>query len=228
MSKDDIWENVSDHCAAGTLITDILSEALGLSQDDRIAINLAFWLHDSGKKTERMWQIAIEEGLLVDEDGTEQMDSRDKSEAKKQALDAVERMEEWENAEAGVSPHISRLMKANIPSSSLGHVTVSEKIIWFADACLTGMVIKPIRQRFDDLESDPRNRVRNTEFSESFREKYSGKALYEVQRELGDQYAQEFAKQIGMDPLEIFSWLEQKVGERIATHQLPKFPDAMK
>ena len=217
-----IWENVSDHCATGTLITDILSEALGLSQDDRTATNLAFWLHDSGKKTERMWQIAIEEGLPMDEDGTERMDSRDKSEAKKQALDVVERMEEWENAEAGVSPHISRLMKANIPSSHR-NATIAEKIMWFADACLTGTIIKPIRQRFDDLESDSRNGERNRAFSEGFRQQYNGKTLYEVQRDLGDKYAQEFAQQLGISPSEIFSWLEQRIQERMADQQLPEF-----
>ncbi|RJR15828.1 hypothetical protein C4579_01255 [Candidatus Microgenomates bacterium] len=213
-----IWDNVSDHCAIGMMITDVLAEAMNAPDTVRREINAAFWLHDSGKKTERMWQIAIE-GHIRDDKGRF-MRRADKSEAKKRALAQVGSMEEWENAEAGIPPSVSQLMKANIPPSISGNKTLAEKIVWFADACLTGTEIKPVRQRFDDLENDSKNGVRNRAFSTSFIPQY-GISLYDLQRQLGDRYSYEFAAQIGITPEKLYAWLEQRIEERVNLQQMP-------
>lgn len=126
-------------------------------------------------------------------------------------------------------------MKANIPQlryvdgkPTLEHATLAEKIMWFADAVLNGSQIKPIKERFDDLErgwdgktESPERAQRNRTFSYSYRSKYEGKSLYHVQRELGEKYTVEFAEAMGIPPEEIYSWLATKVQERIDTHTLP-------
>lgn len=56
-----IFENVAERTAMTMLITDVLGEALGLPDEERRNLNLAAWGHDSGKKTERMWQKSIEQ-----------------------------------------------------------------------------------------------------------------------------------------------------------------------
>ena len=114
-------------------------------------------------------------------------------------------------------------MKANIPPRSLHHETLVEKIIWFTDACLTGTEITPIDQRFDNLESDPKNGVWNIEFSNSFSPLYDGRSLYDVQRGLGLNYAQEFADILQIKPDEIYEWLKNTIATRLQTNDLPIF-----
>ncbi|PJA38330.1 hypothetical protein CO181_00665 [candidate division WWE3 bacterium CG_4_9_14_3_um_filter_43_9] len=260
------WENVAEHCLAAMLVTDVLGEALELSGDERKDLNLAAWLHDSGKKTERMWQRTIEgwsqepekpdqttaeepqpsaseilrQNRLLEEESAAQkiigletlnLPSQEpqppkpvnRLEAKKKALKAQEKMEEAENSiDAGFSPKVSKIMKATIPPLKEGHGNnLAEKIMWFADACLTGTEIKPIRQRFDDLENDPKNGPRNRKFSDSFKDRYEGKNLYDLQRELGNRYLKEFSQRIGIEPEKFYSWLQGKVDERLASEQLP-------
>ncbi len=250
-----VWENVAEHSATATLVTDVLAEALHLKPNERRELNLAAWLHDSNKKTERRWHVEINaadiddaEGMFADDGETifshavqlreqqlrageittntqlfEAADKKTKAEARIAALDSVAEMEEWENAEAGIPPRVSKLMKANIPPSENGHATLTEKIMWFADACLTGTDIKPINQRFNDLEQDQRNGPLNIEFSDSYRPKYNGRSLYDVQRQLGTEYAAEFAQSIGIQPEEIYSWLSEQVANRITAGQMPSF-----
>jgi hypothetical protein len=100
----DIWDNVSNHCAMAVWLTDTLARSLGISDSQRSSVNMAIWLHDSGKKTERMWQRDIDEGLPISEDHTYLMDTKDKPDAIRQALRDVSLMEEWENTEAGIPP----------------------------------------------------------------------------------------------------------------------------
>lgn len=216
--KPDIWDNVSRHCLMGTHITDILAEAMGVSVEDRMMINQAFWLHDSGKKTERNWQRILAATLT---DLTPEID------AQQIMLHDLSLMEEWENAEAGFPIQVSKLMKANIPPSIEGHDNLLEKIVWFADACLTETVIQEINQRFDNLEQDPKRGQLNREFSQSFTPKY-GMPLYDVQRSLGLRYEQEFCELLSSGDVEvinshttIYDWLKEKTQERLNLNQLP-------
>lgn len=225
-----IFENVAEHTAMAMLITDVLGEKLGLSGEERANVNIAAWLHDSGKKTERMWQRAIEEAEAQgDEAPLFQGESdvlHEQGRRKKVALENIARMEEWENAEeAGISPRANELMKANVPPSENGHGDdMSAKIIWFADACLSGTAISPIGARFDDLESDERNGARNIAFSESFKDVYDGQSLYQVQRKLGQQYEEEFAERLGISSKDLYRWLISQVDAKIQSQQLPTLP----
>lgn len=222
------FSNVAEHTAMAMLITDVLGDKLGLSLRERGDLNVAAWLHDSGKKTERMWQRAIEEAendaesdLVKEEDGSLSAAGM----RKKQALRETASMEEWENAEVGVSPRSNRLMKENIPDSQEGHgADLAAKIMWFADACLTGTKIQPINQRFNDLESDVKNGARNIAFSDSFKDQYDGKSLYQVQRSLGEKYETEFAQRLGIPKETLYSWLDSAVSSRIQSQQLPILP----
>lgn len=222
-----VFGNVAEHMAMATLITDILGEKLGLGARQRADVNTAAWIHDSGKKTERMWQVAIEE---AESDPTSEFLTEESDEMslvgarKKEALEQVSMMEEWENAEFGISPRVSRLIKENIPSTAEGHgEDLAAKIMWFADACLTGIKIQPIEQRFNDLESDAKNGERNIAFSNSFKERYHGKSLYEVQRDLGKKYIKEFSDQMGISSEDFYSWLNAQVNSRIQSQRMPLF-----
>lgn len=134
-------------------------------------------------------------------------------------------MEEWENAQAGISPRANHLMKAPVPPTEEGHENdLAARIMWFADACLSGIKIVPINDRFDALENDPTNGERNKVFSDGFKDKYKGKSLYSVQRSLGEKYEREFAEKLRLQPSEIYSWLTNKTNERIQQQKPPVLP----
>jgi hypothetical protein len=225
------FDNVAEHTAMSMLITDVLGEALKLDMTERGNLNLAAWEHDSGKKTERMWQRAIENAEEGGENSALLGDEASKlhklGERKRMALSNVAAMEEWENTQAGIPQRANELMKSNIPATSEGPgKNVASQIMWFVDATLSGSTIVPISQRFDDLESDPRNGKRNIEFSDSYKGQYGGKSLYEVQRALGVKYEQEFAQKLGIEPTNLYTWLNNKVQERIQTQTMPILPQA--
>ncbi len=218
------FDNVADHTAMALVITDVLGEAFRLPDTERGNLNLAAWEHDSGKKTERMWQTSIEnhtDTLLQGEDTNLDKDGV----RKRVALANTAAMEEWENALAGIPQRANELMKVNVPPIATGHGDdIAAKIMWFADACLSGTRIVPISERFDALESDPKNGKRNTEFSDSYQDKYEGESLYAVQRRLGSRYEEEFAQRLQIQTTDIYKWLQAKVQERIQTQTMPLLP----
>lgn len=218
------FENVAEHTATAMIITDILGQKLGLERDERANLNLAAWLHDSGKKTERMRQRAIESGegdLILDEN-----DNLGKpGQRKTQAIMEVAEMESWENLEAGIPNEVNRLMKANIPKSASGFVgNTAEMIMWFADACLSGAEIVPINERFDRLENDPENGPRNIEFSDSYKDRFDGLSLFQVARKLAKKYEPVIAQRIGVSADGLYVWLQREVDKRIATLEIPILP----
>lgn len=216
-----IWDNVLEHSFAALLVTDILGSKL-LLDTDRIATNKAASAHDLSKKTERMWQISLSPsvGEFTQDEPDMEIELFNDDRRKLIALENVAVMEEWENADAGLDPRVCKLMKANIPESREGHVTLPEKIMWFADACLTGTAIVPIAERFDNLENDSRNGALNLEFSRSFIPQY-GISLYDVQRELGQRYVTEFSAQIGIEESHFYGWLREKFDERLDRGIMP-------
>lgn len=215
-----VWENVAEHGAVSMIVADVLGEAFGLSREERGFLNLAVWLQDSGKKTERMWQSVLEKKTGASEE------KENASEEQQIMLRNVSEMEEWENAEAGLfSPRMTYLMRANVPETAEGHGDdLAAKISWFADAILNGAEIVGITKRFRDLETDTRNGQWNIAFSDSFKGKYGGKSLYTVQRELGAQYEEEFAQRLEIGKDELYPWLRKKVNERILLQRMPVMP----
>lgn len=225
----DLWKNVAEHGAVGIIIADVLGESFGLSSEERGRVNLAVWLQDSGKRTERMWQELLGGGsdnfrsAIQDENENESWDSRQQRMLHDHAV-----MEEWENAEVGLSnPRIHELMRADIPRSDTGHgKDLAAKISWFTDAILTGPNIVGIKKRFDDLVLDPEKAELNTVFSASFKDRYNGQSLYTVQRKIGAQYETEFSQRLGIDREQLYPWLQNKVQDRIRTQRMPIMPPA--
>jgi len=222
------WGKVPHHSLAATLVTDVLGEALELDTEYRANVNLAAWLHDSNKKTERNLQRAIERGEPVISGSLRErtvnliFESRKKSLTVK-ALELASIQEEEENSEYGIPPFITDLMRQNNPPSANGHETIEGRIMWLADAVLTGTKIESVKARMDRSENHPIHQERNRAYSESFVPKY-GRPLFDVQRDLGDRYVDQFSDLIGIKPEEFYDWLEQKVNERIKKGQLPIFP----
>lgn len=140
-------------------------------------------------------------------------------------LTSIAQLEEAENAlDLGLDPQVTKLAHANVPSLNdylQGHATLAEKIMWFADACLTGTAIVPIQQRFDNLENDTVNGLKNIAISDSFKQQYQGKSLYQVQRELGQKYLCEFSKLLRISEEDFFTWLQDRVSARIKLGMLP-------
>ncbi len=223
-----IWTNVAEHCFVAAQVTDILAEALRLPADIRTKVNAAAWIHDSGKKVERFWQQLVAAQLTQDQASPviPQHDLLNKI-AQEQliALQLLSALDKWEYQRIGVKPDILEISQANIPTLAQfkdGHATLAEKILWFADACVSGTAIVPIPERFERLVNDPKNGAQNRIFSESYSERFDGASLYEVQLALGRRYVSEFAPLIGMKPEEIFSWLQGKIQQRMESNQLPE------
>lgn len=223
-----VWSNVAEHGAVGMIVADVLGEAFSLSTQERGELNLAVWLQDSGKKTERIWQKMFyaqgdEFKNLVEEENIAILNW---PERQQKMLDNVAAMEEEENALAGLgSPRIQELMRADIPKSEKGHGDdLAAKISWFTDAILTGPHIVGVTERFDALERDVPGYKMNLFFSESFRHKYEGKTLYEVQRSVGAEYEAEFSKRLGIEQSQLYPWLRRRVEARIRSQKMPVMP----
>lgn len=204
----EVWRNVSEHCLVAGVFADVLAEELGLSADQRDRVVKAAILHDWFKKHEAIAQRAEKES----------------GELSLHTLNRIKEADTMALKVMGVSQDLVDLMGANVPETVEGPQSVSGKIIWYVDAMLSNTDAVSIRQRFDDLErgwdgakEDSLRAERNKAFSDLYRERYGGRSLYDVQRELGDKIGAEFAQIMGyqgeLDQLPLF--LKGKVIERI-------------
>ena len=84
--------------------------------------------------------------------------------------------------ESGIPEDMIKLAHSNIPENSdlnnLKNRSIEEKIIHFVDLITIGSEFVNFAERLQISEQ----KRQNIEFSESFRKKYNGKSLYEVQR----------------------------------------------
>lgn len=186
------WRNVSEHCLAEAVGADILAEALHARRKDVVQAAI---LHDWYKRRE--------------------VEAMEKSGAGQGYAETVSEDEKL-LAECGVKPSIIKLAHSNTPESVkseyLSHRTLEEKIIHYIDAITSGSDFVNFRDRFAVLKQ----KKRNVEFSESFRNRYDGKTAYEVQPELAQAEEDDFRKQIGLPPEEsIISFLKTRMEERI-------------
>lgn len=222
------------HSLMTSIVTDVLGEALNLSPERRVILNISAFMHDSDKRRERIWQRSIERfssdlnvnEVFVGPDNKQIIFSSQDTlitAQKEKALQDAAANEEFENAQAGFPVEISRLMRANNPKSPDDHPTLEEKIMWFADACLTGTEIVPVDERMDRSAHHPKNGAKNIAISESYRPKFGGKSLFEVQKELGARYEKEFSNQIDLGGRNFYDWLREKVDRRVTDGQLPIF-----
>lgn len=220
----DEWRNVARHGLKAALITDVLGEALGLSLEQRRITNLAAMLHDSGKKTERNWQRALESDedvAALAEGQREGLQSRESQRVR--ALHDVAAMEALENVDFGVPAEAAALMTVNTPKTVDGPQTDMEKIMWLADACLRMTTIMSAAERMESGRRDVYNGGKNAAYAESFRDQFGGRNLYEVQVEIAERLIPELSARIGIDPQEFYEWLNTKVEEKIVKVELPIF-----
>lgn len=222
------WTNVAEHCYVTALVTDTLSEALQLDPDTRTMVNAAAWIHDTGKKVERFWQQLVAEQVAANQTAKPLPNSdliNRLAQEQLISLQLLSRLDKWEYERLGVKKDILHISEANIPTYDQfqnGHATIAERIMWFADACVSNTEIVPIPERFVKLLQDAKNGAQNRIFSDSYTERFQGQSLYDVQVTIGKKYAQEFAQLIGIDPEEIFIWLQQQVQEKIQLHWFPE------
>lgn len=213
-----IWEEAAEHTVAAMYVADTLGEAMGLSHKERSQLCQAALLHDSGKKTEQMWLRNVE--------GRNPKDKTRRVNKSRAVLDALAAMEDAENTlDLGIDPEVSKLMHANVPPVDREQ-TMQEKIMWFSDAVLQAIpkdgILKQnlvtVKTRFDELEKNPRS----VEFSKFFTPTY-GRPLFDVQREIGTKYEQEFANILNMSVEEFYTWLQEQVQKKVQTEEVPNF-----
>jgi len=205
------WTNVGDHCLVVGIIADIIAEKAGFSASERTKLVEGGLLHDYNKPEEKAMMKADPLSLeLLDQISEHNL-------AKLRAF--------------GVPEEVLVLTDSSVAPSLDGHADPLKRILYYADAIVTGTDIVPLQQRFDDLERGWTGSAINVErakenaaFSEAYRPKYGGKSLYDVQRELGARVEAEIAGLIGFDgdPVDLPDHLEALFQERVLAAALVK------
>jgi hypothetical protein len=187
------WRNVAEHCLVEAVGADILAEVLGVSPKRVVSAAL---LHDWYKRREVEAMKLIGGGK-----GYEKTAKED---------DRLLR-------EYGISDEVIRIAHANIPESAdaeyLARRPIEEKIMHFLDLVTSGT---------EFIDVDTRTRVAEqkkhmVEFSESFRSRYEGRTLHEVQREVTALEQREFEQEIGLESGALLDFLKSKLDERIVS-----------
>lgn len=185
------WRNISEHCLVEGVGADILAKYLGADRDKVVKAAL---LHDWYKRQE-----------------IEAMQKLGGGEGYRKAINEDERL----LYEFGIPEDIIKLAHSNTPESSnpnyLKNRSLEEKIIHFIDLITSGSEFVDFIERQRKSEQ----KQKNIEFSESFREKYYGKSLYEVQKEVGEMEQEEFEKLLGLEAGTLINFIKTKLEERI-------------
>ena len=189
------WRNISEHCLAEAVGADILAEHLGA---DRDAVVEAALIHDWYKRRE-IEAMKKTDGAF----GYEKTAEEDESFLREFGIDEI----------------MIKLSHSNIPERAdfeyLKNRSMEEKIIHFIDTILSGSEFVDFNERLRVVEQ----KKHNVEFSESFRDKYSGKSLFEVQRETIIIEQQEFEETLNLQPGELINFIKEKLEERINNFQ---------
>lgn len=190
------WRNVSEHCLAEAVGADILAEYLGADRDKVVKAAL---LHDWYKRREA--EAVKKLGGAKGYQKTAEKDER--------LLRGF-----------GIQKEIIKLAHSNIPESSdpdyLKNRSLEEKIIHYLDMITAGSEFVDFVERTRISEQKPKN----IEFSESFREKYRGASLYEVQIEAAKMEEEEFEKLLGLESGKLLEFIKTKLEERIKSQKL--------
>ncbi len=211
--RPEVWRNVSSHCLGAGVFADILAAQLDLLPEKRKRVVHAAILHDWYKKHEQTAQRAAAES------GTLSL----------QTFDDIRDRDFQLLRELGIDEATIQLTGANVPDDVSGPIDDEQKIVWFVDAMLSDT--KPVRisERFDNLErgwdgnkEDPERAKRNAGFSNSYKPKFGGRSLYEIQREVGDRIGREFSERLGFsgDPSDLPEFLKGKFMERVDARKL--------
>ena len=193
-NKQGSWRNVSQHCLTEAVAADVLAELLGVENRENLVQGVL--IHDWYKPQEKAaWR---EHGA---------------TEGHKISSAEDERL----LRERGVPEEIIHLAHANIPETGNKEDWVKrsleDKIMHFVDMITSGDKLTDPESRLRAVEARPADMA----FLDSFRPKFDGKHLNEVQREVIAQEQDEFEKQLGLEKGTLIEFLKQKIKERIET-----------
>lgn len=207
----DIWRRVSEHCLVEGIFADILCEKLRVNPEERKKIVKAALLHDWFKKHEVTGMNSlIKEGKMT-----------------LHALEEIKNRDSQALRDMGVADDIIQLIETIVPETIEGPQTLSEKIIWYTDMILFGTEPVSIEQRlnnfergWDETKEDPARAQCNQNWSNTYREKYDGRSLIEVQRSIGRRLEKELSQRIGYqgDSDRLLFYLKEKFIERVSKH----------
>lgn len=185
------WRNISEHCLLEAVGADILAEYLGA---DRAQLITSALLHDWYKRSEieAMKKLGGNEGHHA---------------AAKEELKLLRN--------AKVPEHIIHLMHSNIPEHAdteyLEKRALEEKIMHFVDLITLNSTFVDFRKRLDDASK----KKTVVEFCDSYRPRYNGKSLLEVQEIAGSLEQKEFEHMLNLETDTLVTFIETKLKERI-------------
>jgi hypothetical protein len=204
----DIWRNVAQHCLVEAAVADVLAEELQLPADERRTIVSAAILHDWYKKREK------EQIAQATTAGTYSSNTLKEIEVRGDA----ELREKF-----GIDPTIIELTHSNVAPTPAGPETLAKKILWYVDHIVSNTDVVPIEDRIADAErgwdgtvEDPNRAAFNGAMSDRYKEKYGGRSLYDVQREIGQRLNGELSERIGFagKPEDLPLYLKAKLEAR--------------
>lgn len=185
------WRNVSEHCLVEAVGADILAEHLNA---DRQTVVQGVLLHDWYKRHEI--GARREHGAVA---GFALSSAEDPAQLK----------------ELGVSENIIRIAHANIPESDdpeyLEQRPLEDKIMHYMDMITDQSDFIEAEERLRKTESNPAT----MQFLESFRDKYHGRHLNELQREVAKLEQKEFEKKLGLGEGKLIEFLKTTLHQRI-------------
>lgn len=185
------WRNISEHCLVEAVAADVLAEALAANRDKVIQAAL---LHDWFKRKE-----------------IEYMKAEGGAEGSKIAH--VE--DENKLRELGIDEEMISLAHSNVPESAdpeyIATRSVEQKIVHLVDMIASGSNIISYEDRMIPVRQKPYN----IEFSDSFKETYKGRSLFDIQEELTHAEIDEFEKTIGLEQGTLIEFIKSKIQQRI-------------
>lgn len=185
------WRNVSEHCLVEAVGADILAEHLGANRKEVVQGTL---LHDWYKRHE------IE-------------NRREHGSAKGFAISSAEDIALLR--EHGIPGESIRIAHANVPDSDdplyLHNRPLEDKILHYIDMITDQSTFIDPEERLRKAETN----TKTMEFLESFREKFHGKHLNELQREVLKLEQTEFEEKIGLEKGKLISFLNDEMQKRI-------------
>lgn len=185
------WRNISEHCLLEAVGADIVAEYAGA---DRKRLVTSALLHDWYKRSEieSMKKLGGAEGHHA---------------AAQEELKLLR--------DAKVPEDIITLMHSNIPEHAdteyLGKRTLEEKIMHFIDLITLNSTFVDFRKRLDDASK----KKTVVEFCDSYRPRYNGKSLLEVQEIAGSLEQKELEHMLNLETGTLVTFIETRLTERI-------------
>jgi len=185
------WRNISEHCLTVAMAGDILAEATNADRERTVKAAL---LHDWYKRRE-----------------VEAMKEFGGDVGHRKAMEEDEKLLK----EAGISKDLIHLAHSNIPETEdlakNRQRSKEEKIMHYIDLITDGSNFVGFKEKLDLARTKPKV----VEFCDSYRSKYNGKSLLDVQEEVGADEEVELADMCGVEGDRLIDFINQKLQDRI-------------